>query len=153
MLTNCPEMLVPDILWSVNKLDRSVTKWTQVRDKRIARLISYIHHTSNYNIVMWVTRLSMVDGVGSKTQILLVTLRNLNDPRVESYVPLEAEHLFPISWMCKKETSISHSSTECDIILLDAGMRMGGLPALDLWDVVFDVFPRKRVRVRRPSHQ
>ena len=38
----------PDILWSVNKLARSVTRWTQACDRRLARLISYIHCTSNY---------------------------------------------------------------------------------------------------------
>ena len=34
----------PDILWSVNKLARAVTKCTKVCDKRVARLVSYIHH-------------------------------------------------------------------------------------------------------------
>ena len=38
----------PDILWSVNKLSRSVTKWSQSCDRRLARLISYMHHTSDY---------------------------------------------------------------------------------------------------------
>ena len=38
----------PDILWSVNKLARAVTKWTRACDKRLARLISYIHHTSEF---------------------------------------------------------------------------------------------------------
>ena len=33
----------PDILWSVDKLARAVTKWTKAYDKRLARLISYIH--------------------------------------------------------------------------------------------------------------
>ena len=37
----------PDILWSVNKLARAVTKWTQARGRRLARLISYIHHTND----------------------------------------------------------------------------------------------------------
>ena len=37
--------------------------------------------------------------------------------------------------MCKKQTSVSHSSTESEIISLDDGLRMDGLPALDLWDV------------------
>ena len=37
-----------DILWSVNKLARAVTKWTNSCDKRLARLISYIHHTSEF---------------------------------------------------------------------------------------------------------
>ena len=38
----------PDILWSVNKLARSITKWTKACDKRVSRLISYIHHTCDY---------------------------------------------------------------------------------------------------------
>ena len=38
----------PDILWSVNKLARAITKWTGACDKRLARLISEIHHTSDY---------------------------------------------------------------------------------------------------------
>ena len=29
----------------------------------------------------------------------------------------------PISWVCKKQTSVSHSSTESEIISLDAGLR------------------------------
>ena len=37
-----------DILWSVNKLARSITKWTKACHKRLCRLISYIHHTCEY---------------------------------------------------------------------------------------------------------
>ena len=33
----------PEILWSVNKLARAVTKRTRACDNRLARLISYIH--------------------------------------------------------------------------------------------------------------
>ena len=29
----------------------------------------------------------------------------------------------PVSWMCKKQTAVSHSSTESEIISLDAGLR------------------------------
>ena len=36
------------ILWSVNKLARSITKWTEAYDKRLSRLISYIYHTCEY---------------------------------------------------------------------------------------------------------
>ena len=32
------------------------------------------------------------------------------------------------------------SSTEAEIIPLDAGLCMDGIPALDLWDLVFEVF-------------
>ena len=49
-------------------------------------------------------------------------------------------HTFvPLSWMCKKQTSVSHSSTESEIISLDAGLRLDGIPALDLWDLIVSV--------------
>ena len=50
-------------------------------------------------------------------------------------------HTFvPKSWMCKKQTSVSYSSTESEIISLDAGLRVDGIPALDLWDLIVLVF-------------
>ena len=49
-------------------------------------------------------------------------------------------HTFvPISWMCKKQTSVSHSSTESESICLDAGLRLDGLLALELWDLIVSV--------------
>ena len=42
--------------------------------------------------------------------------------------------------MCKKQTAVSHSSTESEIISLDAGLRLDGLPALELWDLIVSVF-------------
>ena len=52
-------------------------------------------------------------------------------------------HTFvPISWMCKKQTAVSHSSTESEIISLDAGLRLDGIPALDFWDLIVAVFWR-----------
>ena len=38
----------PDILLSMNKLARSITKWTKACDKRLNRLLPYIHHTCEY---------------------------------------------------------------------------------------------------------
>ena len=36
----------------------------------------------------------------------------------------------PISWMCKKQTSVSHSSTEAELTSLDAVLRMDGAKEL-----------------------
>ena len=41
--------------------------------------------------------------------------------------------------MRKKQTSVSHGSSESEIISLDAGLRLDGIPALDLWDLVVAV--------------
>ena len=43
------------------------------------------------------------------------------------------------SWMCNKQTTVSHSSTESEVISLDAGLRVDGIPSLDPWDLVTDV--------------
>ena len=43
----------------------------------------------------------------------------------------------PISWMCKKQTAVLHSSTESEIICLDTGLRLDGLPALELCGIYF----------------
>ena len=40
--------------------------------------------------------------------------------------------------MCMKQTAVSHSSTESEIISLDAGLRMDGLLTLDLLDMVIE---------------
>ena len=48
-----------------------------------------------------------------------------------------------LSWMCKKQTAISHSSAEAEVISLDAGLRMEGIPALLLWDQVLEALSDK----------
>ena len=62
-------------------------------------------------------------------------------------------HTFvPISWMCKKQTSVSHSSTESEIVSVDAGLR-DGIPALDIWDLVVEVFHSSPNQLDTPTGQ
>ena len=49
-------------------------------------------------------------------------------------------HICSNSWMCKKQTAVSHSSTESEIISLDTSLTLDGLPALELWDLIVSVF-------------
>ena len=131
----------PDILWSVNKLARSITKWTKACDKRLNRLISYIHHTCEYRQYCHVGN--------TAKQCRLGLLQNsdfagdLEDSKSTSRGTLciFGSHTFvPTSWMCKKHTVVSHSSTESEIISLDTGLRLDVLPALELWDLIVSVF-------------
>lgn len=46
----------------------------------------------------------------------------------------------PVTWLCKKQGAILHSSSEAEIISLDAGVRMEGITALALWETVLEVF-------------
>ena len=130
----------PDILWSVNKLARSITKRTKACDKRLNRLISFIHHTCEYkqNCNVGNTAKQCRLGLFQDSDFA----GDLEDSKSTSggTVCIFGSHTFvPKSWMCKKQTSVSHSSTESDIISLDAGLRLDGIPALDLWDLIVSV--------------
>ena len=103
-------------------------------------MISYIHHTCEYK---------QYHHEGNTTKQCRLGLfqdsdfaGDLEDSKSTSGETLciFRNHTFvPISWMCKKQTSVSHSSTESEIISLDAGLRMDGIPALDLWDLIVTV--------------
>ena len=59
----------------------------------------------------------------------------------------------PIRWMCRKQTSVSHRSTESEIISLDAGLCMDGLLALDVWDLVIEVLRTTQgIPKLKPAH-
>ena len=129
-----------DILWSVNKLARSITKWTKACDKRLNRLISYIHHTCEYKQCCHVGNTAKQCRLGLFQDSDFAG--DLEDSKSTSGGTLcvFGSHTFvPISWMCKKQTSVSHSSTESEIISLDTGLRWDGLLALELWDLIVSV--------------
>ena len=103
----------PDILWSVNKLARSVTKWTKACDKRLNRLISYIHHTCEYK------QYCHVGNTAKRCRLGLFQDSDFEGDLEDSKsisggtLCVLGSHAFvPISWMCKKQTAVSHSSTE-----------------------------------------
>ena len=126
----------PDILWSVNKLARSITKWTKACDKRLNRLISYIHHTCEYKQYCHVGNTAKQCRLGLFQDSDFAG--DLEDSKSTSGGTLcvFGSHTFvPISWMCKKQTAVSHSSTESEIIPPDTGLRLDGLLAVELWDV------------------
>ena len=142
----------PDVLWSVNEFARSITKWTKACDKRLNRLISYIHHTCEYK---------QYSHVGNTAKLCRLGLfqdsdfaGDLEDSKSTSggTLCIFGSHTFvPISWMCKKQTDVSHSSTESEIISLDTGLRLDGLPALELWDLIVSVLGNTIQTPERPG--
>ena len=129
-----------DILWSVSKFARSITKWTKGCDKRLSRLISYIHHLCEYKQFCYVGNTAQQCRLGLFQDSDFAG--DLEDSKFTSGGTLcvLGSHTFvPMSWMCKKQSSVLHSSTESEIISLDAGLRLDGIPALDLWDQIVSV--------------
>ena len=150
MLSICSEMLFlgthslddPIFLWSVNKLARSITNWTKACDKRLSRLISYIHHTSQYeqNCHVGNTAKQCISGLFQSNTPILQEILRIQKYTSGGTLCVFGSHTFdPVSCMHEKPTSVSHSSTESEIISLYAGLRIDGLPALDKWDLIVAV--------------
>jgi hypothetical protein len=130
-----------DFMWSVNMLAREVTRWTVACDRRLHRLICYMHQTSDYAQICcvgdapgdcWLTLFSDTSFAG-----------DLRDSKSTSggILCLVGPNTFvPINWICKKQGAVSHSTAEAEVISLDAGVRLEGLPALSFWSLVIDVF-------------
>ena len=105
------------------------------------RLISCIHHTCEYR------QYCHVGHTAKKCRLGLFQdsdfAGDLEDSKStsEGILCIFGSHTFvPTSWMCKKQTAVSHSSTESEIIYLDAGLRLDALPALELWDLIVFCF-------------
>ena len=135
----------------MSKLSSAGTKWTKSCDKRLARLISYIHHASEY-------RQHFVGNTAQQCKLGLFqdsdVASDLEDSKSTSggVLCIFGSHtIVPISWMYKKRTSVSHSSTEAEIISLDAGLRMDGIPALTLWDLVNEIFHSAPSKIKQPK--
>ena len=123
------------------KLARAVTKWTKSCDKRLARLIFYIHHTSEYRQYCHMGNTAKQCRLGLfQDSDFAGDLEDSKSTSGGTLCVFGSRTFVPISWMCKKQTSVSHSSTEAEIISLDAGSRMEGIPALDLGKLVKEVF-------------
>ena len=88
-----------DILWSVNKLARAVTMWTRACDKRLARLISYIHHTSEFKQHCHVgeTLHNNADWDCFRTLFLTEILKTETSTSVEFCVSLESRTFVPFN--------------------------------------------------------
>ena len=107
--------------------------WTRACDKRLGCLISYIHFTSEYKQYCHVGNTAQRCRLGPFQDSDFAG--DLEDQKSTSggTLCIFGSHTFvSISWMSKKQKCV-------EIIFFDAGQRMNGIPALDLWDLVIEV--------------
>jgi len=143
----------PELYWAVNALAREVTKWNVACDKRLHRLMCYIKYNQEVHLACY---------VGDKpSQCKLVLFcdasfaGDLKDSRSTSgaLMCLMGPNTYvPLSWICKKQGAISHSSTEAEIIALELGLRSEGIRALDLWETILDTLEPIKTPVKPPTN-
>ena len=102
---------------------------------------------------MWATRHSIVDWVQSKTQTLLATLETRNQPHGEGGGREEGVLCtFLKSNICSRQLDVQKAQFSlAQFYSLDAGLRMDGLPVLDLWDILIEIL-RSTNNTVQPNH-
>ena len=105
--------------------------------------------------VVWEIQHSIGEWDCCRILILLETSKTQNRPREN---PVYLQESNSRSHKLDVQEANFHISTESEVVSLDAGLRMDGIPALDLWDLVVEVLhssvhqPRTRCNLLRDKH-
>ena len=125
------------LLRPISALATKITKWDSNCDRMLHKLVCYINSSLDYKLRGYIgddpsklqlTLYSDADFAGcietaKSTSGVLLALTGPN-----SFYPLNA--------ISKKQSCVSHSTPEAEIVAADLAIRTEGLPALQLWDVV-----------------
>ena len=126
-----------DLIRAVNGLATEVTKWTTRCDARLHRLMCYINSTLEQKLYGWVGDLAesmslhlFVDadlaGDQPSSRSTSGVFFAISGPRTR----------WPLTGQSKKQTCVSHSTPEAEIVAYDFGLRTIGLPATLLWSTI-----------------
>ena len=127
-----------DLLRAVCHLATFVTKWTSECDRKLHRLVCYIHSTKHLRMIGW---------VGDKLDVLqphlfadadfagcTATQRSTSGYHFAIRGP---NTCFPIMGVSKRQSCVSHSTPEAEIVSADLSLRHCGLPSFALWWTLF----------------
>ena len=124
----------PDIIKPIGDLATQVQKWSRNCDKALYRLICYIHSTLEHRLV------GTVNDVAGDLRLRLYVDADFAGDRHDAkstsggYLVLYGDAtFFPLAWICKKQTAVSRSTTEAEVISLAHSLFQEALPTLQLW--------------------
>lgn len=151
-LSNHNNMWVGRFAWrdigrAVGHLATKVSRWTPLEDKKLHRLMSYLHHSREFRQIGFIgdeledLRLGLftdADFAGDKA-----TMKSTFGVVVALYGP---NSFFPIEYLSRFQKISTLSTIEVETVAAALGLKTVGIPAIDLWssvlgrDVILDLF-------------
>ena len=128
-------MARPDLLRAVCHTASCVTKWVEQNDCDLYRLVCYIQTTLDYTQVCWVG-----DDQNDLSLAVWADADFAGDPRTQRSTSACATAIvgphtrFFVSAKSQRQTAVSHSTPEAEIVSADMAVRTEALPASALWD-------------------
>ena len=124
-----------DLLRAVCGLATKITRWTASCDKRLHRLMSYIHSSLDVRLTGWVGCDATLIRPHLYTDADLAGCADTQRSTNGVYQCLRGPNsCFPIAIVCKRQSAVSHSTPEAELNALDLGLRTVALPARYLWE-------------------
>ena len=128
-----------DLIRPVQALASLITKWSDLCDRKLHRLMCYIYSTLDLSLYGW---------IGDSPDLLELVLycdADLAGDRTDSKSTsgifmclLGPRSFMPLNAVSKKQTSVSKSTPEAEIVSMDHAIYKLGLPAMTLWERLLD---------------
>merc|ERR1711911_68134 len=135
-------MAKPELQRCIGALATQLTKWTDYEDRRLHRMMAYLHSRVEDMLV------GFIADPPSELRIALFTDADFagdkKDFKSTSGVFMAIvgpQSFFPLGWGSRKQTCASHSSVEAEIVAANEALRLEGIPALDLWEKILGRTP------------
>ena len=134
-----------DLLFSVTRLARETHRWSIACDRRLFQLASYAYNTQN------MVRMSIIGDPIDQLQLVQCSDADFSGDHMSSkstsgvIMLVGPNSFFILDVICKKQTVVSHSSSESELVAVDTHIRTSTIPILDFWDYILDVYaPHKK---------
>ena len=110
-------MIRCDLYYAVNVLCREVAKWTKACDRRLFRLICYMNQTADLCIISFVGDRLEDMRLALYADASFADCLKTSKSSTGGFLCLVGPRSFvPLTWLCKKQHAVSHSSTESEIL-------------------------------------
>ena len=122
-----------DYLWPIGDLARNTTKWTRAHDRRLDRLMGHLNATIDHALEGFVgdspEKCSVVCYCDASFADELRTSKSTSG----MFLAIVGPNTFmPITAFAKRQTCVSHSTTESEMVALEEGLRTEALPTLNV---------------------
>ncbi len=126
-----------DLLRAVGHLSTKITKWTKDCDEALLITMLYLKGSREFR------QIGFIGDELKDLQLCLYTDADFAGDRSDLkstsgvFLALVGTHSFwPLCGQSKKQTVVSHSTVEAELVACSHGLRSEGLPALLVWDPI-----------------
>ena len=128
----------PDLLKGITYLATFVSRWCKACDRMLHRLMCYVAYSTDYTLVgrildlpenLWLELFVDADFSGDSD-----SAHSTNG--VWLRLAGSSGSNWPLSWVSKKQTAVSRSATESEVIALAQGLFAEALPMCTFWETV-----------------